>query len=80
MRDRPGGEMLGQAVLKQTSADSLVNNEKKVSLKSDLGKKKKYIQKQKRKKQGLIYIFEGNADLREKETFESEREEKGENS
>lgn len=72
--------MLGQAVLKQTSADSLVNNEKKVSLKSDLGKKKKYIQKQKRKKQGLIYIFEGNADLREKETFESEREEKGENS
>lgn len=80
MRDRPGGEMLGQAVLKQTSADSLVNNEKKVSLKSDLGKKKNYIQKQKRKKQGLIYIFEGNADLREKETFESEREEKGENS
>ena len=41
MRDRPGGEMLGQAVLKQTSADSLVNNEKKVSLKSDLEKKRR---------------------------------------
>lgn len=71
--------MLGQAILKRTSADKLVNNEKKVSLKSDLGKEEIYT-KTKRKKQGLIYIFKGNADLREKKTFESEREEKGESS
>lgn len=71
--------MLGQAILKRTSADNVVNNEKKVSLKSDLEKEEIYT-KTKRKKQGLIYIFKGNADLREKKMFESEREEKGESS
>lgn len=54
--------MLGQAILKRTSADNVVNNEKKVSLKSDLEKEEIYT-KTKRKKQGLIYIFKGNADL-----------------
>lgn len=56
MRDRPGGEMLGQAVLKQTSADSLVNNEKKVSLKSDL-EKKRSIYKNKKEETGTNIYF-----------------------
>lgn len=56
MRDRPGGEMLGQAVLKQTSADSLVNNEKKVSLKSDL-EKKRSIYKNKKEETGTHIYF-----------------------
>ena len=52
VRDRPGGEMLGQALVKQTSADNLVHSEKKGSLKSDLEKKRKYTQKQKGRNRG----------------------------
>ena len=48
--------MLGQAVLKQTSADSLVNNEKKVSLKSDL-EKKRSIYKNKKEETGTNIYF-----------------------
>ena len=56
VRDRPGSEMLGQALVKQTSADNLVHSEKKGSLKSDL-EKKGSIHKNKKEETGANKYF-----------------------